>query len=502
MKEKDTSRPNIVLITLDDFSYDIFMQNIDMFPNMKWLKENSVFFENAFSVGPATIYSFPGIIGSVYPYYFGVGINKNVDTIDSVLKNAGYNTAFINECNGFLTPFFGYCKNIDYQNHFLDLSHSKVDRKFGDVFLMKNKSEKTRDPWQLEYRLRKIFLRIVSAQFIIKIARYLFNFFHFLRKNLTNKGQDFEHRTRLYNEFINDILSFISTRLGQPQYLWVHTIINHSPYFPLESTDKFSIKEIDRLNYRATSNFINSKTVKKLKTLYIESMKRTEKLITDILEEMESSGLKENTLVIITADHGEDFMEQGYFGHGVESSSDQLLHVPLIFYWPSRLEPRCIKTPVSTIDILPTICNLIDVPVPATARGISQEKLICGITEKTKDALKQDYRPLFSEAWDTDGLLDRTPGYKSNKTVFTVRKGKYKLRTILNKVDKNIVEAIDLQDWTSKEELDMEDCLMLVDDLRSELYKHLRDEHSFTEYLSTESEKIRLKGKIKKLKKI
>ena len=85
--------PNVILITLDAFNYELFIENIEILPNLKELKEHSVFFENAFSIGPSTFFSFPGIMASVYPYHFGIGIDRNVEAIDGVLKDCGYNTA-------------------------------------------------------------------------------------------------------------------------------------------------------------------------------------------------------------------------------------------------------------------------------------------------------------------------------------------------------------------------------------------------------------------------
>ena len=96
-KSRDISRcskpdvlPSVILITLDAFNYELFVSNLENLPHMRELKDNSVFFENTFSIGPSTPFSFPGIIGGVYPYHFGIGIDKNVKTIDSVLKDYGY----------------------------------------------------------------------------------------------------------------------------------------------------------------------------------------------------------------------------------------------------------------------------------------------------------------------------------------------------------------------------------------------------------------------------
>ena len=113
-------KKNVILITLDAFNFKIFENNIDCLPNFKKLKKTGIYFNNAFSIGPMTPYSFPGIIGSIYPYRFGIGISEGIETIDSILKKNEYNTAFINEAQGFLTRFFGYCKDLDYSKDFLE----------------------------------------------------------------------------------------------------------------------------------------------------------------------------------------------------------------------------------------------------------------------------------------------------------------------------------------------------------------------------------------------
>ena len=56
---------NIILITLDAFNLKLFEKNITSLPNLNKIKEKSVYFNNAFSVGAMTPFSFPGIIGSV-----------------------------------------------------------------------------------------------------------------------------------------------------------------------------------------------------------------------------------------------------------------------------------------------------------------------------------------------------------------------------------------------------------------------------------------------------
>ena len=78
-----------------------------------------------------------------------------------------------------------------------------------------------------------------------------------------------------------------------------------------------------------------------------------------------------NTLLIITADHGEEFKEHGHIGHG-KTLYQEVLHVPLIMSFPRRLMgPKIITDPVSTLDVLPTVLDMLDISLPDKTAGIS-----------------------------------------------------------------------------------------------------------------------------------
>ena len=496
---KEKAVQNVILITLDDFSYEIFVENLEMLPNMKELKNESVFFENAFSIGPMTFYAFPGIIGSVYPYHFGNGIDKNIKAIDGILKDYGYNTAFINESCALLTPFFGYGKNIDYQKHFLNLSHADVDKRLENTFLGDNKIVEDR-PLKRAALIHQIYEKS-DNKWLKKCGKYFLGIYKFLRLYLTDNTESFQERKKLYFEFQNEILEFINERFERPQFLWIHTIVNHQPYLPLENSDKFSVNEIDYLNYRALSWLVNHRICKKLKLLYIESMKRTDKLIGDIIDALRINDLLDDTILVITADHGEEFMEEGYYGHHYESSSDRLLRVPLIFYSPNMLKPKSISVPVSTIDILPTLCDLLGLRIPDSCRGVSLKEILLDTPEESKEDQKLWQRPICSEGWATEGLLDRTPGHKSNEKVFTIRKGPYKLKVIQKQKNANtIMEKFELVNWVSNEKLDIKSNNHILEELRHLLYSHIYKEAVFARYIRNKGEEQRIKKALNKMR--
>jgi arylsulfatase A-like enzyme len=77
------------------------------------------------------------------------------------------------------------------------------------------------------------------------------------------------------------------------------------------------------------------------------------------LDDLKSRGLAERTLVIVTSDHGEQFGEHGFYGHGASLHREEL-DVPLIFAWPGELpEGLVIPAPVSLRDLGATILSLI-----------------------------------------------------------------------------------------------------------------------------------------------
>jgi hypothetical protein len=244
---------------------------------------------------------------------------------------------------------------------------------------------------------------------------------------------------------------------------------------------------------------LNKKICAKLKNLYIESLKMTDIFIGDIIGALEVNGLLRNSIIIMTADHGEEFMENGYFGHDGESSSDRLLHVPLFFYCPDLIKAKPISTPVSTIDILPTLCDILAIDIPDTCRGISLKQMIINPDEVVSEC---EQRPLFSEAWRPKSLLDRSPGHVSNQRTFTVRKGPHKLKVYQVKYTNSskMVENLELTDWCSKKKLDIVRNKEIVEQLKQLLNSHISEEEAFAKTARLDAEKQIIRKAVRRMR--
>jgi choline-sulfatase len=105
----------------------------------------------------------------------------------------------------------------------------------------------------------------------------------------------------------------------------------------------------------------------KLRDKYDAEVTYTDRYLGKLLDFVEAKPWGKRTVIIVTADHGEAFGEHGQFAHGFELW-ENLVRVPMFFVVPG-LAPKRIDTPRSTIDLAPTILELLGVDAAATAKG-------------------------------------------------------------------------------------------------------------------------------------
>jgi len=119
--------------------------------------------------------------------------------------------------------------------------------------------------------------------------------------------------------------------------------------------------------------------------LYDGNLAYADAQIGAIRHALESSGLLEKTVVIVTADHGEQLYEHGYISHSAQVY-EQSIHVPLVVRLPAGKGPRGVRVKglVDHLDLAPTVLEVLGVPLPAGGRfqGASLLSAIAGGTGK------------------------------------------------------------------------------------------------------------------------
>ena len=166
----------------------------------------------------------------------------------------------------------------------------------------------------------------------------------------------------------------------EPFFIWVHYFDPHGPYDPPPPYDS-DYYEGDPRNSKHTSmdgisvvyyqNLDGITDIHYPLAQYKGEVTYTDNAIGQLLEAADRRGLRDNTLVLMTADHGESLGENNYyFDHG-ETLHDTSMRVPLIIRAPWLEGTRVVEGPVSLVDVYPTVLELLDIEVPAGIQGQS-----------------------------------------------------------------------------------------------------------------------------------
>jgi len=176
-------------------------------------------------------------------------------------------------------------------------------------------------------------------------------------RTFSEKSLDFEY---VKKEFADPELRIAQVReyLGSVPddkrlFLWVHLFEPHEPYEAHPEHD-FGPRDIDR---------------------YDSEIAVADRSVGEIVRMVRARNPK--TVVMLTADHGEEFGEHGGRYHGTTVYEEQV-RVPLVIVAPGAVSPARIATPVQLVDLLPTVLSGLEVPRPARVRGNDLGPLLTG----------------------------------------------------------------------------------------------------------------------------
>ncbi|MBW2276079.1 MAG: sulfatase [Deltaproteobacteria bacterium] len=131
-----------------------------------------------------------------------------------------------------------------------------------------------------------------------------------------------------------------------------------------------------------------------LREKYATAVRYSTDNIAEFFEFLKKQGQYDNSLIILTADHGEELYDHEGFSHGY-TVYDEVLHVPLFIKEPHQHKARVVEEHVEITDIYPTILELLDEEVPAQLDGRSLVPLIEG--EKRDESVADK---IFVVAWE------------------------------------------------------------------------------------------------------
>ncbi len=320
--------PNIVVMVIDTLSADhlsCYGYSRPTSPHIDRLASSGTLFEQASSVASHTRPATASLLTGLYPaVHSAVGhqgsISPDVRTLAEHLSEAGYLTVGFHR-NGNISDKFGFGRGFE--------RYEGVEKGF----------------WRE------------------------------LRRE-TPKGEPLRIGQADDSLLTRQALDFLRNAPPAPFFLYLHLADPHDPYTPPRDSPLFPAQPLTptaELFYQqpvrsATRERpvldqlklgllpLDEATRRQTVDLYDAEIAAADLQIGRILAGLAERGLSENTIVLLTADHGEEFWDHGDLGHG-QSHYQELLHVPFIASGPG-IAPQRVSRPVSLIDLMPTVLEL------------------------------------------------------------------------------------------------------------------------------------------------
>jgi choline-sulfatase len=197
-------------------------------------------------------------------------------------------------------------------------------------------------------------------------------------------------------------------------FIWAHYIDPHIPYSAKSPwIEKYASKELTqklalfRKNLRGLNKLIpemqkDPQVLSSLIALYDSEINFIDSYVGELIQKFSSDN---NTLIIITSDHGEGFLEHGHLSHGNSLYSENI-NIPLIIKLPKQMNSKSIGQQVSLLDVMPTILSLLNLSFPDQVLG---ESLITSEGEERRipkrflfselGRFNYDQKAIFTDEW-------------------------------------------------------------------------------------------------------
>jgi len=336
--------PNILLVVVDTVRADhTAIENYakDITPGLKaYLMKDGISFRKAFSNAPWTLPSIASLLTSQYPSR----INMNHKT--SVLES------------GFIT----IAEQLKEEGYFTGgiVSHIFVKAKFGlgqgfDIYDENNVSEDSN------------------------------NLFHVSSPGVTDRA-----------------IKFIKKNKNRKFFLFLHYFDPHYSYIDHDHSMSYSgifspdVPEFKKAKIIQFGGY-KKEDVDYLRYCYDTEIKFTDKHLKRVIEELKKNQIYDNTLIVFTSDHGDEFAERDSLGHG-QSVYNELIKIPLVVKLPVQTVKSNVKWSdllISNLDIFPTITGLLNINTIQKIQGsnifskkLEKRMIFCEVNEEKYGQLK------------------------------------------------------------------------------------------------------------------
>ncbi len=312
-------------------------------PHFDALARDSVLFQHAVAQAPWTKPSVASLMTGAFAHKHGVvssrdALGPELPTLAEALRQRGYRTAAFS-ANPWITPEFRFDRGFDQFE-----SGRAMGAQLTNLYRLLKRADRA---------LKRVGVPTDLAGWVFWDAS-------------GNTGNS--ERDRLLTD---GVVEWLGRQGEDPFFLYVHLIGPHDPYDPpadyvrrfrdpaWEGPPGPTVPPARVQTVFEKAAPLEPGTLTALIAQYDAAVAYADEQFGRIIEALERRGQFERTLVVVTADHGEEFYEHGNWRHG-NQLYNEVVHVPLAFRLPSQLKPARRPDLAMLVDVFPTIVGLVD----------------------------------------------------------------------------------------------------------------------------------------------
>jgi len=344
--------PNVLLLVLDTVraeSLSLYGYDRETTPNLARLAGRGIRFNQARAAAPWTLPSHASMFTGRWPHELKVGEKKPLDatypTLAEFLSARGYATGGFVANTFFCNAWFGLGRGFEHYDDFYKEQSS---------------------------------VSITEALRCTSLGRF--------GAKLLNDPLGVERQRKDAGRINGDFLSWVDSQRGRPFFAFLNYFDAHTPYLmPPGSEYRFGRPPSNAQEIATLQGFdarlrtsVTDEELKLARDAYDDLIAHLDAEIGRLFDELESRGILDKTIIILTSDHGEGLGEHGLIGHG-RSLYDTETRVPLLVFLPEGAHAgETVERAASLRDIPATVADLLNLQTESPFPGDSLARFWSG----------------------------------------------------------------------------------------------------------------------------
>ena len=397
--------PNVLWISCDDlapYAMGCYGSSLAKTPALDAFAQTAMRFDRAYCNSPVCTASRQSYLTGRYPRSLGVtqlrtALPAGTPTLATWFGQAGYETAAIGKMHFNSGLKHGFTTRLDLPEYRKWLA-DQPPRDVGDGAVQ--------PPWKPFRDPARVWLNAAALP----------------------EGQWDQQMAGTF--FAHSAGDYLKTSRAKPFFLMVSFYEPHSPFrFPVEDRDTFDPKAFvvppvhpdDRSQIPAIFRDLESADKRGIAAAYFTSVAFADRNVGRVLDALKQSGHAEDTIVVVTGDHGYLIGQHGRFEK--HCGYEEAIRSPLLIRVPGVGKPGQTKALVEFIDIAPTLLESCGLAVPASVQGQTLLPLLRGAAHEHRDAVFVEYSEneealIRTDRWKliySTGLRKRQDGYETGQ---------------------------------------------------------------------------------------